>query len=387
MVLPPGEISSWLYMKTKKVPLPESKSHRPGQSHQSRNNESNSGSPSEPLPVGQPAPGPTEDYKLPAKYAAILRAGYPLTKSKRALLANLLHAITSTPETSPEFLRCLTELAKTGIYLALAGNMDLFAQKVLGWPTGKIEPILQKSGVEATAGTVVLQTLPTKVRARTIKGEVKSAPVDVYEVDEHARTPASRPLANHSGVSYWAERINQRVAQSVDSMIGTGQELIAAKNKLDHGQWQAMFESGLVRIHLRSAEKLMRIARNHALAKTTNSSLLPTSPDALYLLSAVDADKVEAGIKDGHICPQMTIAQAKWFTALQQGDVPRVTHEDYDYYYEKLDKFLKKTFTKVPEDFFGKMAEEVRAIVQRIVDDHRRTRIESARIANASHPR
>jgi len=64
------------------------------------------------------------------------------------------------------------------------------------------------------------------------------------------QVPRQEPLA--SGPRYWAERINARIAQSVHAIIGAGQELIEAKQKLDNGQWQLMFEPGLIRLHVRS---------------------------------------------------------------------------------------------------------------------------------------
>ncbi len=355
-------------MKTKKVTLPESKSRRPGQSHPSKNYEINAAIP--PVTVEQPASAPSGRCELPAKYTAILRPGYPLTKSKRAQLANLLHVITSTPETSPEFLRCLTELAKSGMYLALAGNMDLFAQKVLDWPTGKIEPILQKCAPVGSTDAVAVQAVPKADHARisTTKEKRESDDLKAGSVCADQVTPSATP--DESSAHYWVNRINQKAAQSVDSIIATGRELIAAKERLSHGQWKVMFESGWVRLHLRSAEKLMRIARNSVLSKTTNCSLLPVSQDALYLLSGVDEEKLESGLRDGCIGPHMTIGQAKEFAKQGQPANPSPIG-DFDYYYEKIDNYLTQTFATVPEEFFVKMTGEARAILQKILDDHR----------------
>lgn len=95
--------------------------------------------------------------------------------------------------------------------------------------------------------------------------------------------------------------------KTVEEAILTGQALAAAKADVGHGEW----EKFLARVGMSQqyAHKFMQIGERFA--NHSNSSDLPRSTEALYYLSRLDADGIEAGIETGAITPKMTIKQAR----------------------------------------------------------------------------
>jgi hypothetical protein len=60
----------------------------------------------------------------------------------------------------------------------------------------------------------------------------------------------------------------------VGGFIQTGRELMAAKGRLEHGEWLKMI-AGELPFQKRIAQYLMAIARDPFLQKRSNASLLP----------------------------------------------------------------------------------------------------------------
>lgn len=126
---------------------------------------------------------------------------------------------------------------------------------------------------------------------------------------------------------------------------------LGAKERLDHGQWEAMFESGKLKFSLRTAQKLMQVAQNQVLTKAKNSSFLPPCLEVLTILGRLDAGIVEEGINTGEICAEMTIADAKRF-ALDQttGDDNSPKPFDYEKHLKATSKQVGKRLEPVPHD-------------------------------------
>ena len=110
---------------------------------------------------------------------------------------------------------------------------------------------------------------------------------------------------------YWLSRINEHLAAGVQSMVEAGTDLVAAKAKLGHGGFQSLFEPGKLRIEQRSAEMLMRIARNCTLANPNNYSILPPTLNALHALSKVDAARLQTAIDAETVFPEMKVTDAR----------------------------------------------------------------------------
>jgi N6-adenosine-specific RNA methylase IME4 len=104
--------------------------------------------------------------------------------------------------------------------------------------------------------------------------------------------------------SDYAQAIAECWQQSVEAVIETGRLLCAAKDALDHGEFQPMIEQNLP-FGTRTANKLMAIARDDRLQKGLTVSHLPPSWGTLYEITKLDDPTLEARIADGTIRPDM----------------------------------------------------------------------------------
>lgn len=160
--------------------------------------------------------------------------------------------------------------------------------------------------------------------------------------DGHAPSDPSTPNSSSAGVlvttrptpssdddspEVWAQRINRKLDEAVDSLPQAGRDLIEAKKALGHGKFGSMFTSGLVRRSQRSAEMLMRVARHPALSNPNNSSVLPQSIHSLSRLAALGVEVVEQAIKAREIKPTMTIADTRHLVRQKQNGAPKQASE------------------------------------------------------------
>lgn len=104
----------------------------------------------------------------------------------------------------------------------------------------------------------------------------------------------------------WADVIWADLNRAVDGIVSAGRNLIKAKADLGpggHGKWLPMLKH--IGISERSAQELMSIGRNPAI-NARSCADLPTAARALYELSRLPAEDIEAGIDAGDITPHMT---------------------------------------------------------------------------------
>src|SRR5262245_48313886 len=92
--------------------------------------------------------------------------------------------------------------------------------------------------------------------------------------------------------TYVEEPTRERYAEAIASVcrragLAAGLLLIDAKEKLPHGDFEAMIESDLP-FGPRTAERLMVVARNEVLSNPTHASLLPGTWTVLHELALVD---------------------------------------------------------------------------------------------------
>ena len=158
----------------------------------------------------------------------------------------------------------------------------------------------------------------------------------------------SQPVV--SSAEEWVERINQQVVRSAENLIALGQLFLDAKRALGHGEWQQMFAPGKLRFHLRWAQRLMQAAKNTALTKATNRSLLPPSLYALTTLARLDPEAIERGIRTGVVVPTMTLASARKFVCDQRTPEvePVAKPFDYDATLRSAAKQLQAAVERVP---------------------------------------
>ena len=102
---------------------------------------------------------------------------------------------------------------------------------------------------------------------------------------------SAEPTLSHAAVEDdikdWANKINTAYELGVANILAVGDELIAAKQALGHGNFEKMFTIRKVRFNKRQAEKYMRIARHSVLSDTNQSAFLPPKLNILYPLSGV----------------------------------------------------------------------------------------------------
>jgi hypothetical protein len=105
--------------------------------------------------------------------------------------------------------------------------------------------------------------------------------------------------------AYFAAQITAEWRKSLQAILGGGRKLIVAKDKLDHGEFAKMAEHDLP-FGLRTAQRLMAIARDKRLTKATHASLLPSCWTALYALTSLSDSDFDAAIDDGLITPDIS---------------------------------------------------------------------------------
>jgi len=127
------------------------------------------------------------------------------------------------------------------------------------------------------------------------------------------------PLEPHTAkqVRETAERIRERVKRTVQEIIETGEDLLAAKEALPHGQFGKwlLAEFGWAE---RTARNFMSVAEQFG--KSANFAELPIQPSAAYLLAAPSApdearqvaiEKAEAGEEITFAAAKVIVAEAR----------------------------------------------------------------------------
>jgi hypothetical protein len=105
-----------------------------------------------------------------------------------------------------------------------------------------------------------------------------------------------------SDLSYWAERIRGHMIRTVESIIATGEELIAAKAAVGHGNWLPLLK--LTGMSATAAERLMAVATS-PLAKSAQRGILPAAVTTLYELTHLDPDEFDQAVEIGAVHPDM----------------------------------------------------------------------------------
>jgi hypothetical protein len=186
-----------------------------------------------------------------------------------------------------------------------------------------------------------------------------SKKVDALPIKRDAHSAPEFEIVTDATPAYWVDRINAIIRNCAEGWVQLGRELNFAKAKLNHGQWQSLFKSGKVQVNLRVGQRLMAVARHEALSKTTNSSFLPPSPDALYALSKLPPVEIETYIVDKQVTPTMTIAEA---CALGRKEKPPV-EPDFDTCVDTLTAYLKHKLANAPQELLRRVVPELVAVL------------------------
>lgn len=120
--------------------------------------------------------------------------------------------------------------------------------------------------------------------------------------------PAS--ISNARSRQEWAAVINADWRKSIESIIQTGRDLIAAKSELPHGEFMVMIEQDLP-FSVGAAEQLMRIAKHPVLGNSANSANLPSRWSTLLELADLTEWQITNAQEKGLITPATGVKAAR----------------------------------------------------------------------------
>lgn len=115
-------------------------------------------------------------------------------------------------------------------------------------------------------------------------------------------------LVTQTPRAHWSGLIIASWRDSLLAIIETGRLLQQAKETLHYGDWSDMVAQDLP-FHLRTAERLMAIAKDPRITDPTHVSILPASWGTLYAITRLGEEDFNAKVADGTINPDATRAQ------------------------------------------------------------------------------
>jgi protein gp37 len=107
----------------------------------------------------------------------------------------------------------------------------------------------------------------------------------------------------------WVPRIQSKLADSVEAIVGVGREFIAAKRALPHGEFGRLAE--LLNFSPLSIQRFMAIARNKVISNASHGMHLPSSWRTLYELSRLDPPRLQLALDRGEISAEIERKQAQ----------------------------------------------------------------------------
>ena len=170
-------------------------------------------------------------------------------------------------------------------------------------------------------------------------------------------------------VDKWVAEINDAVGGTAAFILHAGELLIRAKAELPHGQWTAMFESGRIRISMRQATMLMRVAEHRVLSNRHHLADLPNRLTVLDELAGGSAEVIEAGIKAGAIGPELTAKEAKSFLRAQSPKLitrRRAPKFDAAKRLKHVDTVLWTESEKWPDEALGQFVEKLATFAEEL---------------------
>lgn len=144
------------------------------------------------------------------------------------------------------------------------------------------------------------------------------------------------PIEREAHAEYWADRVCKSHAASVEQIIQTGRDLLAAKAKLSHGEWGRLTgettRQPLLPFSERAAQMYMVIARHAILSNPNHGADLPASWRTLAQLASLPAPTVERLIAEDAIHPELPRSDAEamvreWKAAQITSTRPMFRHE------------------------------------------------------------
>lgn len=159
-----------------------------------------------------------------------------------------------------------------------------------------------------------------------------------YQVDSDKKQSIVQPSAEVSALlrrvrKAW-DKLEGSLRSSLSDAIFVGKELLALKEKTEHGQFGRHFSDhaepveGAMPFGWARANKLMRLASNQTLSNSAHARNLPADLDAVYELATMTAPALEAAIEAGKVTPATTRAEAKEIKKAAEPKRLQVTAEE-----------------------------------------------------------
>jgi hypothetical protein len=120
----------------------------------------------------------------------------------------------------------------------------------------------------------------------------------------------------------WAARITHLYKNTVSAIITVGQELIAAKASLRHGQFLPMIRRDLP-FKERTAQRFMQIAGHQVLSTASYWTYLPVSIGSLVELAKWEPDDLLNAIQRGNIRPDSDMVTLLFMRDLSSLQIPK----------------------------------------------------------------
>lgn len=139
-----------------------------------------------------------------------------------------------------------------------------------------------------------------------------------------------------TAVAHFATSIVAAWQKQVAAIVATGQLVIDAKAKLDHGQLAGLYAE--LPFSERTAQRLASIAAHPVLSDPTHGPDLPASWRTLAMLAKVDAGALGRFIASGTVHPDLTRAEAEDLVAQYQ--VARALTDDVLRRWNEIDEIL-----------------------------------------------
>jgi len=128
---------------------------------------------------------------------------------------------------------------------------------------------------------------------------------------------------------FWSGEVRAAVGDVVGATVAVGRAVLAAKAHIGHGNLDGLLGHPDFPLDDRAAQMFLRIARHPILSDETNYADLPHGLVGLYMLSGLDANVVEEGLRTGEIHSAMTLKDTKALCEAHrtQRDTPNASPE------------------------------------------------------------
>lgn len=129
------------------------------------------------------------------------------------------------------------------------------------------------------------------------------------------RTAPPAPQSKSARLQSLADGVNKSAGQTVAAIIGTGRRLIDAKVRAGHGGWEKLFDGEElkrpIRMGIRTAERLMQIAKCAEISKASDLTVFPPATTVLLELAQLPKPYLKDALALGGVPADMELSDVK----------------------------------------------------------------------------